>query len=124
MKTVLVVEDTDDLRELFIEALTQEGYTAIGAENGEEALEVLRNLQEEPCLVLLDMMMPVMDGATFVRTLHHSHRLAALPVVLVSAENIKPGAVEGVRGVVKKPVEISVLHALVRDFCGPPKRAG
>ena len=121
MKTVLVVEDNDDLRELFVEALDREGYSAIGAENGAKALDILKGMQHEPCLVLLDMMMPVMDGATFVRTLHESHRLAALPIVLVSAESIKPGKVGGVRGVVKKPVEMSVLHALVRDFCGNPK---
>jgi len=120
MKTVLVVEDTDDLRELFVEALEQEGYSAIGAENGEKALELLQGLRHEPCLVLLDMMMPVMDGAAFLRALHETHRLAALPIVLVSAVSLKPGEVEGVRGTVKKPVEMGVLRDLVKDFCGPP----
>lgn len=46
MKTVLVVEDTDDLRELFVEALEQDGYSALGAENGEKALELLQGMKQ------------------------------------------------------------------------------
>lgn len=117
MKTVLIVEDTEDLRELFMEVLRQNGYRVLGAENGREALDVLKAEVSEPCLVLLDMMMPVMDGRTFVESLHAAHRAATLPVIVVSASVTEEG-VPGTNGFVKKPVAPDVLLALVRAYCG------
>lgn len=119
MKTVLVVEDTEDLRTLFVEVLRQEGYRVVGAENGEEALRVLRSEISEPCLVLLDMMMPVMDGEAFLNALHESHRVASLPIVVVSAAVSAKGA-DGSRRLLKKPVAPDVLISLVREYCGSP----
>ena len=117
MKTVLIVEDTEDLRELFMEVLRQDGYRVLGAENGREALDVLSAEGSEPCLVLLDMMMPVMDGKTFIESLHAAHRAATLPVVVVSA-TVGDKGVPGTSGFVKKPVAPDVLIALVRAYCG------
>jgi len=117
MKTVLIVEDTADLRELFMEVLRQQGYRVLGAENGREALDVLSAEVSDPCLVLLDMMMPVMDGKTFVESLHAMHRAATLPVIIVSAAVTESG-VPGTSGFVKKPVAPDVLLALVRAYCG------
>jgi CheY-like chemotaxis protein len=117
MKTVLVVEDIEDLRDLFVEVLRDEGYRVLGARNGSEALEILRTEVNEPCLVLLDMMMPIMDGHGFLSALHNTHRAAALPVIVVSAV-VGEKAVKGTRGFVKKPVAPDVLIALVREYCG------
>jgi CheY-like chemotaxis protein len=119
MKTILVVEDTEDLRELFMEVLRREGYRVLGAENGREALDTLRSMVDEPCLVLLDMMMPVMDGQMFLNTLHETHHAAALPILVVSAAISEKG-VPGATGFVKKPVVPEVLTTLVRQYCGPP----
>lgn len=119
MKTVLVVEDTEDLRELFVEVLQREGYRVHGAENGQAALDVLRTIVDEPCLVLLDMMMPIMDGQMFLNAIHEMHRAAALPIVVVSAA-VGTKGVLGAAGFVKKPVAPEVLIALVRDYCGTP----
>jgi CheY-like chemotaxis protein len=119
VKTVLVVEDTEDLRELFLTALCEAGYDAIGAEHGAEALEILESLRSQPCLVLLDLMMPVMDGRAFLNALHESHRLAALPIVAVSAV-ANPGSLEGVREIVKKPISLETLKRVVEEFCGLP----
>jgi CheY-like chemotaxis protein len=119
MKTVLVVEDTEDLRDLFVEVLCREGYHALGAENGRAALDILRSGEDEPCLVLLDMMMPVMDGQTFLNTLRATHRASTLPIVVVSAA-VSTRDVRGATGVVKKPIAPDVLIALVRDYCGAP----
>ncbi len=116
MKTVLVVEDTDDLREMFIEMLEGEGYEAIGAINGQDALDRLRSMEHQPCLVLLDMMMPVMDGKAFLAAISETHRLAALPIVVVSAV-AREDDVGGHR-FVRKPVSQEVLSALVKDYCG------
>jgi len=115
VKTVLVVEDTQDLRELFIDALAEAGYRAQGAENGREALDVLATMPEKPCVVLLDMMMPVMDGAEFLVAVHANPELAALPIVIVSAATTKLPA--GVQRVMKKPVAMDALLETVSEFC-------
>ncbi len=112
---MLVVEDTEDLRELFIDVLADAGYTARGAENGQEALDALAAMPEKPCLVLLDMMMPVMDGAEFLDAIHANPLLAALPVVVVSAATTRTP--EGVRKVMKKPVAMDALLNVVSEFC-------
>jgi CheY-like chemotaxis protein len=119
MKTVLVVEDTEDLRELFMEVLSREGYGVLGAENGQEALAVLATTHAELCLVLLDLMMPIMDGETFLRALQDRPRWLALPVIVVSAA-AGGCCVPGARTFVKKPVAPSVLAEVVRERCGPP----
>lgn len=119
MKTVLVVEDTEDLRELFLMIIRAHGYRAFGAEHGKQALELLDSLGNEPCLILVDLMMPVMDGAALLNALRATHRVASLPVVIVSA-NSPEAATEGARKVVKKPVSADVIAQLVHEFCGPP----
>lgn len=116
MKTVLVVEDVEDLRDLFMEVLRDEGYRVLAAKNGREALEILHSEVSEPCLVLLDMMMPVMDGHGFLSALHETHRAAPLPVIVVSA--VSETAVKGTSGFVRKPVAPDVLISVVREYCG------
>jgi CheY-like chemotaxis protein len=70
------------------------------------------------CLFLLDMMMPVMDGQTFLDTLHHMHRVAPIPVVIVSA-GATADRVRGAARFVKRPVAPSVLTTIVREYGGP-----
>jgi CheY-like chemotaxis protein len=120
MKTILVVEDTDDLRELFLLVLKDAGYHAVGAQDGGAALELLASMKTEPCLILLDMMMPEMNGRMLLQALHETRRVAALPVVVVSAVVNHGDSIEGARKVVRKPVSPKVLMELVREFCGPP----
>ena len=120
MKTVLLIEDTEDLRRFFSEVLTSAGYRVIGAENGQEAIELLERIEEPPCLVLLDMMMPVMDGKMFLQKLQETQRVAALPVVVASAIAGSSGDQPGVTRVVRKPVSPQLLTELVREFCGAP----
>jgi CheY-like chemotaxis protein len=118
MKAILLVEDNEDIRELYGAVLRREGYEVREAENGQEALELLHQMHGNPCLVLLDMMMPIMSGPELLKVLHESHRLAALPVVVLSAggrESDAPAA----RKFIRKPVDSHVLLAVVREFCGP-----
>lgn len=122
MKTVLLVEDTEDLRRFFSEVLTSAGYRVIGVENGQEAMEWLETTDVPPGLVVLDMMMPIMDGKTFLQKLQETPRLAALPVVVASAVTGRGGDPPGVSRVVRKPVSPQVLTELVREFCGAPER--
>jgi CheY-like chemotaxis protein len=119
MPTVLVVEDDRDFRELEREVLQASGYLVITASNGAEALEILHH--QRPCVILLDLMMPVMDGLTFL----NERRLAVpeaagVPVICVSAagkaltsEAAKRGAVQ----CVTKPTNIDELCDLVDRYC-------
>ncbi len=76
---------------------------------------------ENPCLVLLDVMMPEMTGPELIKVLRQTHRLAALPVVLVSAGVVTPEDAAGTRRFVKKPAGLNVLLAIAEEFCGPPE---
>ena len=116
-KTILVVEDTDDLREVYRHVLSEAGYRVLGATNGKEALRILESSGEEPCLMLLDMMMPVMDGSAFLSVLRATHRLATLPIIIISANDGYRGRY-GVTRLLKKPVSLPALIELVTEFCG------
>lgn len=117
MHTVLVVEDDSDIRELFGEVLTQAGYHVVEAENGQEALDFLRD--HRPCLVLLDLMMPVLSGPELLEIMAEDERLASLPVVVVSAVADR-GSAPGVRRFLRKPVPSDVLRAVVAEYCPRP----
>jgi CheY-like chemotaxis protein len=121
--TILVVEDDDDIRETTLAVLEDEGHTARGAANGREALEALARI-EHPCLVLLDLMMPVMSGVEFLWYLRRDDALVRIPVIIVSAWPKEAEAISGVQGFVKKPVDVRVLLDLVERYCGSPGRDG
>lgn len=118
MHTVLVVEDDSDIRELFGEVLTQAGYKVVEAGNGQEALDFLRQ-HEGPCVVLLDLMMPVLSGPELLEIMAEDERLASLPVVVVSAVADR-GSAPGVSRFLRKPVPSDVLRAVVAEYCPPP----
>ena len=111
---VLVVEDDDDIRECLADVLSEEGYTVETAENGREALQLLRRFR--PCVILLDLMMPVMDGWELLGELRSDGDWATLPVVVVSAAN-ETKAPEGVRQYLRKPVPINILLHAVKSYC-------
>ena len=118
--SVLVVEDDRDIRDAVSGMLEAEGYTVLTAENGEEALRVLAKGQ--PCVVLLDLMMPVMNGWDFMKAVKSDKRLDDMPVVVVSAYSERPA--EGVRRVLKKPLDVAKLLDAVAEYCCcPPKPA-
>jgi CheY-like chemotaxis protein len=121
MPTVLVVEDVEDIREMVAEPLRDAGYDVLEAEHGKQALALLDTMKGRPCLVLLDLMMPVMSGSELLRTLKDTHRLAAIPVVVVSAGGEPAQAPQATR-FVRKPPSDSLLLQLVGEFCGPPAR--
>ena len=83
MSTVLVVEDSQPAREVVMRILKREGYDVLGAANGVEALDSIQ--REAPDLVLLDVMMPEMDGMTMLRELRENPETRELPVILLTA---------------------------------------
>src|SRR5665648_169588 len=83
-KSILVVEDDDDIRNAIVDLLESEGYATEFAINGKDALDRLHEMSK-PCLVLLDMMMPIMNGREFLDIVMKDNRLAPIPVLIVSA---------------------------------------
>jgi CheY-like chemotaxis protein len=110
---VLVVEDDPDQRDAIVLALESEGYRVLAAADGLEALEVLRQ-GARPCLILLDLMMPDMDGVHFRMEQLKSAALADIPVVVVSAygQATRAKALR-VADYLKKPIELGQLVAVV-----------
>ena len=110
-RPIVLVEDDEAIRETFCELLEEEGYRVLTANNGREALAVLDSLHGEPCLVLLDMMMPVMDGWEFLGALRTDQH--DIPVVVISAV---AEATAGAVRVVRKPVDIDTLLDAVHQY--------
>lgn len=113
--SVLVVEDDEDIRNSIIDLLESEGFQAQSAANGKEALDLLHHIQK-PCLVLLDMMMPIMNGREFLDLVMKDSYLAPIPVVIVSAIADKTNT-QGAIGFLKKPIDIDMVMKLVEKFC-------
>src|SRR5438445_13017963 len=86
-QSLMVVEDDADIREALVDILNDEGFTVYEARNGVEALEHLRILEtaELPCLIFVDLRMPLMDGWEFLAQQKLDVRLASIPVVVLSA---------------------------------------
>ncbi len=114
---VLVVDDDQDIRESVSEVLADEGYIVEQAANGEEALTKLADRDRPPCLVFLDMMMPVMTGGEVLAALaDDGDRLKNLPVVVVSA-NADLAETTGARLVIQKPMTLEAILAIADRFC-------
>ena len=115
---ILIVEDDDDLRETLGEILRLKGYDVLTAANGQEAIAALRQYGE-PCLILLDLMMPVMDGWEFRRAQLEDPGLAQVPVVLLSgADEVAREAVNlAAVGHLTKPVELPQVIDTVQQHC-------
>jgi CheY-like chemotaxis protein len=116
---IVVIEDDEYIRESVREVLEGDGYLVRAFTNGKEALEGLRECSK-PCLILLDLMMPVMDGREFMRhRIDLGDTVVATPVFIVSAVGDPQRVREmGASGYVKKPIDIDVLLNLVHAYCG------
>jgi two-component system, chemotaxis family, chemotaxis protein CheY len=109
---VLVVDDDPDILEAICDILEGEHYRVARARHGLEALE--RVEQERPVLILLDLMMPVMDGLAFADALRSRQRHFGIPIIVISADgNPQKAAAVGARGFLAKPFDIDALLAQV-----------
>ena len=115
---ILVVEDDPDTRRAMRIVLEGEGYRVDGAANGQEALDFLRQ-DGKPCVILLDLMMPVMDGWRFREEQSQDPNLAEIPVVVVSADGNVPqkASALGAAGYIQKPAEIDLLLQAFGEHC-------
>jgi CheY-like chemotaxis protein len=116
---VMIVEDDLDLRESIAEVLEDHEYRPLGAANGQEAIERLRAEPHKPCVILLDIMMPVMDGWQFRALQREDPELDAIPVVVMTAHVDILQAERGLAAAafLKKPVHLDALLATVARFC-------
>jgi CheY-like chemotaxis protein len=113
---VLIVEDDEDLRDMMAQMLTIEGFAATAVGNGREALDYLRRAIK-PHVILLDLMMPVMDGWEFRRRQQADPELAPVPVIVLSALDRSRAAPVDAIAFLKKPLDFDRLLELVRDHC-------
>ena len=116
-RRILVVDDDVDIREILSDMLADAGYEVVHADDGSTALKLLRGKGPRPDAILLDMMMPTMDGATF-RTLQLADEaLAKIPVVAISAFG-KP-RLPGVREAFAKPLDFAQIRAAIQRLLTP-----
>ncbi len=122
-RRVLVVEDTPAVRTLLVVALRDEGYTVHAAVHGAHALQLLETLA--PCLILLDLRMPVMDGRAFARA-YRARDDADAHLLVMTAEPLAAGAVDEIKPVqvVRKPFDLEQLLPNVEHWVrAHPSRA-
>jgi CheY-like chemotaxis protein len=110
---VLVIEDTEDIREAFVDVLSFAGYEVFAAIHGRDALDRLEN-GLKPDLIVTDLMMPVMNGYEFLQAIRQRPDWASIPVVIVSANRNFDEKDLGVTRIVRKPVTMDTLLDEVR----------
>lgn len=113
-RKLLVVDDDDGIRESIRDLLEDEGYRVETATNGREALAAVS--RHRPCVMLLDLMMPVMNGWQVLDALRSDQALSGIPVVVVSAA--ADGLPSGVARTLRKPLRLEALLDAVKAHCG------
>jgi CheY-like chemotaxis protein len=118
-RTILVVDDEEAIREVIGEIFSTRGYEIVTASNGREALEVLRDPQRRPGLILLDLMMPVMSGFEFLEQVRDDTTITPPPIVIMSAylgeKKLPENCVVPPRARIQKPFTVASLLAIVEE---------
>jgi CheY-like chemotaxis protein len=118
-RVVFVVDDDTAIRDSLADLLGEEGYTVVKAANGREALDKLRaDDKGRPCVILLDLMMPVMTGAEFYAEQQLDPALSSIPVVVVSADgNVRVKAKPFGGEYLAKPVRLETVLDAIERHC-------
>jgi CheY-like chemotaxis protein len=119
-KSILIVEDDESIRDTLWMFLEFEGYSVYTASNGQEGVNLLPTMPDA-CLILLDLMMPVMDGWQFAEAIRLDSKLSSIPIVVITAFSEKAASVRA-NGMLKKPVNLDSLLKVVQQYCGSPQR--
>lgn len=112
-RTIVLVEDDEAIRETMAALLGDEGFSVAQAANGELGLVELR-AAADPCLVLLDLWMPVMNGWQMLAELRGDERLRHIPVVVISAAGQLPPP-KGAQAFLRKPIKLETLLETVEQ---------
>jgi CheY-like chemotaxis protein len=117
--SVLVVDDDDATRDSLAEVLDEDGFAVLTASNGREAFEVLNSASTKPSVILLDMLMPVMDGWEFRKAQRNDPELASIPVAVFSAQpNIEATARSiDAAAYFRKPLSLDDLIDTLDSLC-------
>ena len=116
---ILIVDDEPMIRDSLVEFLEDHGYEAVGAADGRDALDKLKRDPEQPCLILLDLMMPYMDGRSFREEQLANPGLSAIPVIVFSAyqDVAKTASEMHAAGHLAKPLKLADLLRMVQSHC-------
>lgn len=114
---VLVVDDDDDIRSALAELIRADGFPVLTAANGQEALHLLAS-SPRPGIILLDLMMPVMNGSEFMSAQRSNRNYRDIPVVILTANSYRSEAMMiGVADILLKPIQPATLLASIEKHC-------
>jgi two-component system response regulator CpxR len=113
---ILIVDDDLDIREVLTETLEDQGFEVVTAANGLEAITLVQSMATPPSTILLDLMMPVMDGYSFLEQRQRSPALAAIPVAVVTASHGIDRSRLASTPVIPKPIDLPRLLGLLNDL--------
>ena len=118
-KYLFIIEDSEDLSSLMCLCLEKSGYAVEFACNGKDALEKLAKAKELPAVILLDLKMPLMNGAQFRAVQEKDPRLSAIPVIVVTADPNAEAKAEqiGAHGFIQKPMDLASLLEVAAQYC-------
>lgn len=112
---MLIVDDEDDARELLAMLLAKAGYSVATASDGREALELLRSVRPE--LILLDICMPILDGAEFRQLQRQNQDWLRIPTIVMTGAREEPQLDLAVEYTLRKPIHAAALLELVGRYC-------
>ena len=116
---ILVIDDDEGMRVPLCRVLELDGHRTVGAANGREALQMLLG-GLDPCIIIMDLMMPEVDGFAFRKTQLENPRLAGIPTIVLTASMLTVGTnAHSANAVVAKPVTVGRVLALVDAYCRP-----
>jgi len=115
-RSVLVVEDDESIRQMLQMMLEIEKYDVLLAANGQEAIEILEKSRVLPCLILLDLMMPVMNGWQFVEAISRNRAYASVPIVVITAFRDKVDSIKA-NSFLLKPIDLDHFIKTVQQYC-------
>jgi CheY-like chemotaxis protein len=114
---ILIVDDDFDIREILSETLEERGFEVVTAANGLDALKLVRSMAAPPSVILLDLMMPVMDGYGFVEERRKDAALSEIPVAIITAgHGVDRGRIGKEAPIVRKPFELPHLLGVIHDL--------
>jgi CheY-like chemotaxis protein len=121
-KFVLVVDDDPDIRETLEMVLANSGHEVVSAGDGVEALEQLKQQRRLPCVILLDLMMPGMNGFELHEALTAEPTLATIPIVVITGAgaDIEQLATPFTSEILRKPFDLTTVLKVVNRHCPPP----
>jgi two-component system, chemotaxis family, chemotaxis protein CheY len=115
-QTILLVDDDLELTEVLSELLEKEGYSTVQAQNGQKALDILKEMPRFPVLIVLDMTMPVLDGRGFLAHRAHDSSLIGIPVIVVSGSDLPAVPLLDIKAYLRKPVTIRQLMSIIESM--------